>query len=105
MFGKPDWFETKRNRWGISPVCWQGWSYTAAWAGILILPFLMLIGDRLVIESLIWLTAAMGAFVWDVRQILAAIRPVVKDDVLYIDETETLSEQFATRNYDFRLRG
>ena len=46
----------------------------------------------------------MGALVWDVRQILAAMGPT-DEDVLYIDETETLSEQFATRKFDFRLRG
>jgi len=104
MFGKPDWFKKKRLGWGIIPICRQGWSYTALWVGVLVLPFLLLIGEHLVVESLVWLTAAMGALVWDVRQILAAMRPA-DEDVLYIDETETLSEQFATRNFDFRLRG
>ncbi|HUG66978.1 MAG TPA: hypothetical protein VMM76_04455 [Pirellulaceae bacterium] len=105
MFGKPDWFKKKRIGWGITPICWQGWSYTAAWIGVLVVPFLLLVGQHLMAESLLWLAAAMGTLVWDVRQILIAMGPVAEDDVLYIDETETLSEQFATRNFDFRLRG
>ncbi|MDA1052215.1 MAG: hypothetical protein O3C40_17295 [Planctomycetota bacterium] len=104
MFGKPDWFKKKRLGWGITPICWQGWSYSAIWVGVLVLPFLLLIGEHLVLESLVWLGAAMGALVWDVRQILTAMRPA-DEDVLYIGETETVSEQFATRNFDFRLRG
>ena len=104
MFGKPDWFEKKRLGWGIRPICRQGWSYTALWLGVLVLPFVLLISERLVVESLVWLAAAMGALVWDVRQILAAMSPT-DEDVLYIDETETLSEQFDTRKFDFRLRG
>ena len=105
MFGKPDWFKKEQRGWGVTPLCWQGWGYTATWIGVLIVPFLLLAGEGLMLESLIWLTAATGAFVWDVRQILGAMSPVADEDVLYIDETETLSEQFATRNFDFRLRG
>lgn len=105
MFGKPDWFKKKEIGWGITPICWQGWSYTATWIAVLIVPFLVLIGQHLMVESLLWLTAAMGVLVWDVRQILIMMRPVAEDDVLYIDDTETLSEQFTTRNFDFRLRG
>ena len=105
MFGKPDWFKAKRFGWGITPISWQGWSYTATWVGIVILPFLLLIGQHLAVESILWLTAAMGTLVWDVRQILTAMRSVADKDVLYIDESETLSEQFVTRNFEFRLRG
>jgi hypothetical protein len=105
MFGKPDWFKAKRFGWGLTPISWQGWSYTATWLGILIVPFFLLIVQHLAFESLVWLTAAMGTLVWDVRQILIAKRSVADEDVLYIDESETLSEQFATRNFEFRLRG
>jgi hypothetical protein len=105
MFGKPDWFKAKRFGWGLTPICWQGWSYTAAWLGVLIVPFLLLIVQHLAVESLVWLIAAMGTLAWDVRQILIAMRRAAEDDVLYIDESETLSEQFATRNFEFRLRG
>ena len=104
MFGKPDWFKKKRFGWGITPIRWQGWVYTATWIGVLIIPFLLLIGQHLMVESLLWLIAAMGTFVWDVRQILSAMRSVAKDDVLYIGESETPSEQFPTRNFEFRLR-
>jgi hypothetical protein len=71
----------------------------------LIVPFLLLIVQHLAVESLVWLIAAMGTLAWDVRQILIAMRRAAEDDVLYIDESETLSEQFATRNFEFRLRG
>ena len=104
MFGKPDWFKVKRIGWGITPVCRQGWCYLGLWVGVLVLPFVLLISQRLAVESLVWLTAAMGAFVWEVRQILAAMRSP-DEDVLVIDDTETLSKEFATRNFDFRLRG
>ncbi len=104
MFGKPEWFQKKRMGKGITPICRQGWTYTALWVGVLTLPFVLLVGERLVVESLVWLAASMGAFAWDVRQILAAMQPA-EEDVIYIDETETLSDQIATRNFDFRLRG
>ncbi|MCA9122223.1 MAG: hypothetical protein H6822_21250 [Planctomycetaceae bacterium] len=104
MFGKPTWFERKRRGWGIKPTCWQGWIYSAVWTAVLILPFLALVSEGLLIESLVWSVASMAALVWDVREVIHAMSPVV-DDVLYIDETETLSERLATRNYDFRLRG
>ena len=105
MFGKPDWFMKQRLCWGITPICWQGWSYTTIWVGILIVPFLVLIGEHLVVESLLWLIAAMSTLVWDVRQILTAMRSVAAGEVFSIDDTETLSEQFATRDFEFRLRG
>lgn len=91
MFGKPAWFKKKRLGMGIKPVSWQGWSYAAGWVAVLILPFLLLAGERLVVESLVWLTASAGALVWDVRQVLAAMSPD-DGDVLYIDDSETLSE-------------
>ena len=50
------------------------------------------------------MAATMGALTWDVRQIMAAMRPS-DEDVLYIGDTEPVCEQFATRKFDFRLRG
>ncbi len=104
MFGKPEWFKKKQNGLGITPVSRQGWRYSAGWLAVLLLPFLVLVSERLVVESLVWMIAGCGALMWDVRQILKAMGDST-DDVLYIDDTETLSEQFATGKFDFRLRG
>ena len=73
------------------------------------LPFLVLVSEWLIAESIVWLLAAAGAFASDVRQVLRNMGDAL-DDVLYIDETETLSEQFAARNlatekFDFHLQG
>ena len=32
MFGKPNWFRPKTFGWGLTPITWQGWAYTAAGA-------------------------------------------------------------------------
>lgn len=109
MFGKPEWFKKKPSGWGIKPVSRQGWIYSMSWLVVLVLPFLVLVSEWLVVESIVWLLAAAGALAWDVRQILRAMGDTI-EDVLYIDETETLSERFAagklaTGRFDFRLRG
>lgn len=105
MFGKPEWFKQKQIGWGLTPVSWQGWIYSAVWLSVISLPFLILMRQGLLFESLIWLGASLVAVVVDVRWILKDLKGAAeKEDVLYIDEDETVSEQFATRNFDFRLR-
>lgn len=104
MFGKPQWFREKKSGWGLTPITWQGWTYTAGWTSVLLLPYLAFLTRHQLAEAFIWLAAASGALVWDVRSILIAMRPPKADDVLYIDENETASQQFATRNFDLRLR-
>ncbi len=43
MFGKPEWFRPKSFGWGLTPITWQGWLYTAAWSAVMIVPFIGLI--------------------------------------------------------------
>jgi len=42
MFGKPNWFRPKTFGWGLTPITWQGWAYTAVWGGLLVAPFSLL---------------------------------------------------------------
>lgn len=74
MFGKPEWFKPKTIGWGLHPVTWQGWGYTAAWCGVLVVPFLVLLSwhPQPPVEALTWLAIGVSALVYDVRTILRA---------------------------------
>lgn len=105
MFGKPEWFKQERIGWGLTPICWQGWLYAAIWLAVVSVPFFVLILNWLVVESLIWLAASLVAARLDVGAVLKPMKTVQPDeDLLYIDDSETVSEELATRHYDFRLR-
>src|SRR5207237_1611177 len=55
MFGKPQWFRAKTFGWGLVPVAWQGWIYTAGWVTAIGLPFLLLIGRHPALEAMAWM--------------------------------------------------
>jgi hypothetical protein len=105
MFGKPEWFQEKRIGWGLKPVSWQGWTYSATWLAVIALPFFGLLIQGLVAEALIWMAATVSTVLWDVRSILREKKVDQVEDVLYIDEDESLSPTFASRKFNFRLRG
>ena len=104
MFGNPDWFREKKIGWGLTPISWQGWIYSAIWAAIITSPFVALLGYRLVPEALMWMAASVGALVWDVRQILRAMRSAVQHEVFIIDDDGNGSSRLVTRNFDMQLR-
>ena len=113
MFGKPHWFVKKRFGWGLTPVTWQGWCYTAIWCAVLLLPFLLLLGLSLVPQAGIWLAAAVGVLIWDVKEIRGEMEGTLagdaepkssQEDLFVIDENETESERFYTRKYDMEIR-
>src|SRR5262245_23938397 len=116
MFGKPQWFRPKTIGFGLVPVGWQGWTYTAGWVGAIGLPFLLLIGRHQPLEALAWMGLSVGALTYDVSQILRAIRgprgnaagsgnAVTRDDgVLYIMDSQP-GKPVATRNYNLQVRG
>jgi len=124
MFGKPQWFCKKTVGWGLRPVDWRGWVYAMVWAAVICVPFVSLLVQSKVIESLIWVVAMMAAMLWDVRSVMrdidapaeqvAEVAEVIEaeeaevdageDDVLIIDEdTEPDPRYFATRSYDLHL--
>ncbi len=109
MFAKPHWFRKKRVGWGLVPVTWQGWVYALVWLLVLCLPFVWLVGRQLAPEALIWLVAAGGLLLWEVRQIRRAMRPPVDSaetagDVVYIGDDEAPPDHLATRKFDLHLR-
>ena len=105
MFGKPEWFKQKQAGWALIPVCRQGWLYLAAILAIVSIPGLLLLWNSLGVESVIWTVASLAATTLDVRAVLRGMPRVEPDeDLLSADERETVSEEIATRNYDFRLR-
>lgn len=117
MFGKPNWFRPKAIGWGLVPISWQGWLYSAGWGGAIALPFLLLIGRHQPIEAAVWLMLGLGGLAYDVRQILRAIQgprrtqvaaPVaaaakLDDNVLYILDSRP-GQPVATRNYNLQVR-
>jgi len=105
MFGKPEWFVVKQVGWGLRPAAWQGWAYAASWSAVILLPFLMLLLQGLGLESLIWMVAAGATAIWDVNSIVRLLQTGQDEDVLYIGDDEPAAEQFASRKFDFRLRG
>lgn len=119
MFGKPQWFRPKKIGWGLVPVTWQGWGYSAAWAGSIATPFLLLVSRDQPLEALTWLGVGIGGLAWDVRQIRTAMGlpapqrraaavaavpvPQKEDDVLYIMDSNP-GAPVATRNYRLQVR-
>lgn len=84
MFGKPHWFREKQLGWGLVPIRWQGWAYTAAWAAAIGLPFILLVDRHQGLEAIVWMAASLGVLVWDVREILKAMRAVPQEEPMYI---------------------
>jgi len=114
MFGKPQWFRAKTFGWGLVPVAWQGWVYTAGWMMAIGVPFLLLLGRHQALEALAWLGLAVGGLTCDVWQILREIRRPQgdgatagaaknDDDVLYILDSRP-GQPVATRNYNLQVR-
>ncbi|MHB0956017.1 MAG: hypothetical protein ACYC6N_19785 [Pirellulaceae bacterium] len=121
MFGKPEWFRKKKVGWGLDPVSWKGWLYTALWAAAIAVPFVGLLISHLWLEALVWSAVMMAALLWDVRQVrrdmdVSHVTDVPLDrnadpphqdvpDILVIDEhTEPDPSYYATRSYDLRTR-
>ncbi|MDP6445771.1 MAG: hypothetical protein QGG36_24340 [Pirellulaceae bacterium] len=105
MFGQPHWFREKTIGWGVTPITWQGWLYSAAWAGAISLPAAyLLVGHALWMESLIWVGASMTALAWDVKQVLRAMRFVHPDDVFVIDEENDVSQKLTTSKFEMHIR-
>jgi len=117
MFGSPHWFRPKTLGFGLIPIRWQGWAYTAAWSSAIGLPFLVLVGRQQVFEALVWVGLSLSALTYDVWHILrafrqphgssggpAAGRPSPRDDkVLYILDSQP-GQPVATRNYNLHVR-
>jgi hypothetical protein len=104
MFGKAEWFKKGRLSWGMIPVCWQGWLYLATWLAVVLLPFFFLRRNLLMVESLIWMGASLAAAGLDARAVLRTLQRVEpSEDALRDAESESVSEELATRNYEFRL--
>lgn len=114
MFGKPQWFRLKTFGWGLVPVRWQGWGYTASWVAAIGLPFMLLVGRHQSLEATAWLGLSISALTHDVWQIRRAIRgPQGKagraaaaredDGVLYILDSQP-GQPVATRNYNLQTR-
>jgi hypothetical protein len=116
MFGKPQWFRPKAFGWGLIPIAWQGWAYTAAWVGAIGVPFVLLVGRHQAMEAMAWLGLSVGALVYDVRQVLCGFRASatpspgasgsaakLDDNVLYIADSRP-GQGVATRNYNLQLR-
>lgn len=112
MFGKPEWFRDKKIGWGLIPVSWQGWTYTAAWGAAITGPFVALMSQSNATmtyrlgSALIWTAFMLSGLVWDVWQIkrarLAAQTPPKKEPVLYIGDDDARS--VSTKNLDLQLR-
>ncbi len=114
MFGKPNWFRPKAIGWGLTPITWQGWAYTATWSAAIAAPFVLLLASGKAAEAFIWMGLGLGGLVYDVRQILLAMNPpkpapaatVAKadDNVLYIMDDAQTHPRVATRGLHLQTR-
>lgn len=102
MFGKPEWFREKVWGWGLVPITWQGWAYTAVWVAVMVVPFTGFISFHRWPEAFIWLGATLGGLIWETKKIIDAKHPKPKKDVLYIGDDE--DESVKTSKLDMRLR-
>jgi len=116
MLGNPQWFRPKAFGWGLVPIRWQGWAYTAGWVSAIGLPFLLLAGRHQGVEAIAWLGLSVGTLLYDVRQILQTLRGYgahsaaaavgtkkPDDNVLYISDS-CPDQAVATRNYNLLVR-
>lgn len=116
MFGKPQWFRPKAIGWGLTPISWQGWIYTALWVAAISGPFVLLIGRQQPMEALAWMGLGLGALAYDVRQILLSMNPPKaapaataaaakrEDNVLYIMDDSQTHPRVATRGFNLQTR-
>lgn len=104
MFGKPEWFKPKIFGWGLNPVTKQGWIYVGVWVGVMLIPFFALWGTQGMISGLIWLFASMGLLIYDVKQILDAMKKQKEDENLIEIRDEDDSTTLATRKYEMEIR-
>lgn len=104
MFGKPEWFKPKVFGWGLNPVTKQGWIYVGVWAGVLVMPFFALLFSQGVVSALIWLFAAMGVLIWDVKDILDQMKKTKEDENLIEIRDDEDSTKLATRKYEMEIR-
>jgi hypothetical protein len=74
MFGQPHWFRLRSLGIGLAPRTWQGWLYSAAWLGTILLPSLLLLDRRQPLEAVAWVVATMGALTYDAWKIVRALR-------------------------------
>ena len=110
MFGKSAWFRPKIVGWGLKPVTWQGWAYTATWAGVLLVPFWALLVRHQAMEALTWLGCSLGVLVYDVWQIrrgmippiVTAPSPAGNDGVWFLGDEA--AKPVAMRNFDLKLK-
>jgi hypothetical protein len=71
---------------------------------VICLPFWGLLLRGLAIESLIWITAALGLLCWELRQIVHQLRRREAADVLYIGDDELPADDVTTGKYCLRSR-
>jgi len=87
MFGRQAWFSMSRGKSDVRPRMWQGWAYLAAWLGVLVAPFLLLVSRHLAPEAFIWLIASLTVMAWDVRRIRqSADEPLDVREIFVIDD-------------------
>jgi hypothetical protein len=115
MFGKPQWFRPKAIGWGLTPISWQGWFYTAIWVTAIAGPFVLLLGRHQPLEALTWMGLGIGALAYDVRQILLSMKqpqtalaggppPKREDNVLYIMDDSQAHARVATRGFNLQTK-
>ena len=101
MFGKPQWFVTKAFGWGLTPATKEGWTYAGVWAGVLMLPFLLMLLFGKPIEAFVWLAAMIGFLVFDVKLILRSMKRHDEEKGVFriMDEEETRQEVAETGKF------
>lgn len=87
MIANPKWFSPRKyTGWGLTPNCWQGWTYTLSF--ILLVSFISYLPINLVLKNII-IGLIVSVFLVDVFHIMFLLQK---------DERERLHEALADRN-------
>ena len=70
MFGNPDWFSLKESSNLLVPASKNAWLYVGAWAAIVIIPLMLMLGGGLVPEAGVWLLISVAMFLFDYRKLV-----------------------------------
>ena len=104
VFGKAEWFHPHPSGRTVTPSCWQGWVYTAAWSAALIIPLLYLVIHLQIPEALFWMIASVAALLWDVTQMRRSEQQLEDLEVQSPAKFPPRGSHVATRHFDLYLR-
>lgn len=104
MFGKSEWFGETGKRKVLRPVERKGWLYYLTWAGIVVLPFLIIMVVSNPLSAFIWLIAASLVFAFDYRKVLTGKQEAEAYDKLFFIGDNAEMSKGETDHYEIQIK-